>query len=869
MGTKNLGPNVSGYLNPDERAWETTVFQAGKPVLDKELNLQQDVDGGAGQLALRQAMPSGWLSGDFLDSSDMTQALLISGVVANEYKVAPLKAHVNGWIIPVLNTNTTGNNILDLGACPIGPGVKRTDLVILEVWRRLLSAAPDTNGKSPAGRIWRNGNVKIAAADDMVLNFSDDIKDATLGAESTKRVQIQYRLRVIQGVDVFAYPYGMDDPTVTANTVPPNPLVPDGVGTVYNYVNQSAAGDPGLWRAGDGIPTNALGTVDGYMYAIPLVAVNRRNQTAFDRNANQNGGVAFPGPSDRPDGLFSDLVVERDIIDLRSGVSPTGWDYQEVLAKNFGYLMDNALRTELMNSLGGGGYDGNTVFRADEIGISMANGGDGITTGDTPAGTLIGQFDAARRFFSDRAIYETVVVKVDAPMGGWLPGSVVQVQPTALEIPPYAPFNWAAYNPSSVMFVDVVDGWWIGPAGKKTLPMVVSSVTNLGAFPLVPLDVTIGAVGLLGLSDEPLYLTLLVGYPRGLGLTMTPTSTFAGSISVNNPAQLPAAAPVSYSALAPSTGFDFPHREVQLQYTTQSITTPVFQSNDTPGGPYDRFVMTERVDSIVQVLKNGVPTMGPVTIEPNGRTLVFSNPADFTSPGDTLQVTYFAIRPLPQNNEQLTLYYEARAPQTIRTSVLGLGSLLLIPRYIPQEVYSLSVGSGSEDEAYPYPYGYVQMGGIYPTSAGVFSGDHELSASAAMAVTDFSSSNGLLKLPTFVGYVPAPQETIFQRSGPSVDAEGRSYYETVPGVAIPGSAYVPNAFAQLLSDAKRHRNVMPMLAELARDTAVGPKGQLVLVLLVREANFDAGNGISFEPLPTNTTTAAVFNLKGRLLNKGV
>ena len=39
MTLKNLGSLVSGYLDPEGRNWETAVYQSGKPVLDKELNL--------------------------------------------------------------------------------------------------------------------------------------------------------------------------------------------------------------------------------------------------------------------------------------------------------------------------------------------------------------------------------------------------------------------------------------------------------------------------------------------------------------------------------------------------------------------------------------------------------------------------------------------------------------------------------------------------------------------------------------------------------------------------------------------------------------------------------------------------------------
>jgi len=70
MSSKNYGPAVSGYLDPSGRNWETPVYQAGKPVLDKELNLGGDLAGGLTQAALRQLMPSGWIATDFLGTSD-------------------------------------------------------------------------------------------------------------------------------------------------------------------------------------------------------------------------------------------------------------------------------------------------------------------------------------------------------------------------------------------------------------------------------------------------------------------------------------------------------------------------------------------------------------------------------------------------------------------------------------------------------------------------------------------------------------------------------------------------------------------------------------------------------------------------------
>lgn len=859
MTTKNLGPTVSGYLNPDGRNWETVVFQAGKPILDKELILGEDIDVGAGQLALTRAMPSGWLTDEFLDTSDSASSLFIAGS-ALEFTAPDLKAHVNGWVLNVTHTGAVGPNRLTIPACPIGLGATRTDAIVLEVWRKLISASPSTDGKSFTGRIWANGNVKVDIGDDAVVNLTDDILDTNVGSESTKRVQIQYRLRVLEGVDLLSYPNVLDDPTVVVNSTPTAAAVPDGVATVHTYTNQSANGDPGLWRAGDGNPANSLNTVDGYMYAIPLCGLFRRNTTPFDKNTNQNGGAADPGPSTRPDGLLVDVLAVTDVVDLRMGVRQSGWDYQEVMEKAVNLLLDNNLKTEFLLTSIGGGTIGHTVIYANEIGVLP---GDAVTTGDTPGADFVGQFDGVRRTYSDRAIYETVTVKIAAPGGGWLSGSTVSVDPTVMEIPPYAPANFAARAPAEVMFLDVVSATWIGPVvGKKTANAMsyLTKVEGLGTRPVNPLTLTITGILPAGLSDEPLYVDILVAYPAGGGLSHTPVADFAAnSVSINNPLALPAIAPVSYSALAHS--FDYPHREVRLTYTT--VTVSFSCAADTVVAGASTFRLPERADSIVAVNRNAAPIVGTVSLDATGRIVTFNNAGDYTSPGDTIDVDYVAVRPLPDNGEQVTIWYNARTPQTVRSSLLGT-TATLIPRAISPHLWTMTVGSGSQDEAYPFPYQYVQTAGVYPTSAGTFSGEHEMMATATIDIATFNADTGLLRLPIVLPFVPAPESVTFFRGLGDTDAEGRTFFKTVPG------GYIPNAYAQELSDAKRHKAIVPMLAELGSDSTLGKRGQLVLVLLQRWIRFDEENFVAFNAdLTQNTTTASIFRLPGNLLNKRI
>lgn len=872
MGTKNYGPAVSGYLDPDGRNFENPVFQAGKPVLDKELNLAEDIANTFGLSLARRIAPSGWLTNEHLNKSDPLATLFVPSATANLLVLGNLAALVNGWPVNVSYTGSATQNQVSLGAGPVGNGAKRTDLVVLEVWRKLISASPSTDGKSFTGRIWRNGNVKIQAADDAVLNYSDDILDGVVGSETTKRVQIQYRLRVIQGVDLFAYPMGIDDPVVFANSVPTAPGTPDGTVTTFNYANQSANGDPGLWVAGDGNPANTLGTVDGYMYAIPLVAVFRRNTSAYDRNLNHNGGAVSPGPSTRPDGYLSDIFVLPDVADLRSATSLLGWNYAEIGEKNFNYLLDNALKTEWEVTSIGGGVAGHTLFWADEIGTLP---GDGVINGDTPGAEFIGQFDCSRRFFSDRVIYEVMTYTIapgdpSVSTATWQVGTTVTINPATISQYPFpGTIGWLSRAPTGTRIVDVlgarIQGTVIGDEGldvgvlqaaPTSTVFPVTSIQGLGVYPPSNVILTMGTPPVGGLSTEPIYVDLLVAYPAGSGLTKTPTNSFSGTFLINNPGALPAIAPESYSAMQ-TQALDFPHREAQLQYKTSTITVTLAADSFIAGAT--KYLLPERVLNLVQVRVNGGPLPGVGgTVDASGRLLTMVGGS--TNPGDIVDVDYEALRPMPQSGVQMTLYYEARATQTVRVSLLGL-SQTFIPRWICPYIYTLTAGSGSQGEGYPFPYAYVQTGGVKKAS-GSFSGEHELDGAPEVFIADFNATTGYLRVPIVLPYTPNPESVTFNRALVDADIENRTFFPSVP------AGYKPNAFGQNLSDERIHKVVLPMVMEASADSTLGRKGSLFLVLLVRWAEFDAENSVKFLAA-NNTTVASVFRLSGNLLNRRV
>jgi hypothetical protein len=266
------------------------------------------------------------------------------------------------------------------------------------------------------------------------------------------------------------------------------------------------------------------------------------------------------------------------------------------------------------------------------------------------------------------------------------------------------------------------------------------------------------------------------------------------------------------------------------------------------------------------VLKSGVtPLTGAVDdddVDPTGRIVTFPNPLDYTNPGDWFTVTYKAVRPFPINGEQVIVFFNTRAPQTSRAvSPSYLTSLSVVPKCIPKTLYTLTAGVSSPDAGYPFPTAYVQTGGVNaPSFLGVGAGEYGLTAESNISISDFSADTGMLALPIYVPLTPNPDQVTFSSPLTTGDTEGRTAFTTA------GSNYLPNAFAQDLSDPKHHKNFLPFLAELSADSPpLGFKGQLVLVLLTRWADNDETNGVFFGS--GSTTAASVFRLRNNMLNK--
>lgn len=324
---------VSRTLQPGDRSFDTVLWQQGKPPLDSELNLQSDLLSEKIKTYIESQYQSGF--------NDLTSFIFDSSW-SNSFGMSKCVAFVNGWQILV---NTFGNERINLSAPFVGNGAHRWDFVFLEVWKTILTEG-ELDNKPSATTIYKNGN-----AQDTITLLPDDILDTVVGLETTKRVQIQYRIRIQEDVA---------EPNKQNSNIFDSSTFARGGALIavdpYTFTNQgSATGDYGLWKAGNGDNASRaqLNTVDGFVYAIPVAFVFRRAQAPYidediDGRFASNVSIAS-GTSDRIDGLFYDSVDETDVIDLRHVVVSRQIDLNSLLKKSVQDLLtgNNLNRTPI------------------------------------------------------------------------------------------------------------------------------------------------------------------------------------------------------------------------------------------------------------------------------------------------------------------------------------------------------------------------------------------------------------------------------------------------------------------------------------------------------------------------------------------
>jgi len=993
----------SRYIPTENYSWDSVVYQTGRPLLDADINLQQEILQNRNP-ALR--LPSGVLAyspirGDAAYSFDST---------ANRLTIIPFQASINGSKLYIAGTENPadGNNFVTLpepeSTAPAIGEYNKMLFVFLECWRaevmpsasarvavRLANSLeegdtltllhPDTtqitleagvgfqvganayetarnladalnsidpldfsgltvtaetrgseilvitfgagstgNGVvvtlttsagalvlTPTGgsdglnmpiptKVYKYGNVLC----DSALYLNDNIVDPTLLRESARRVQWQYRIRVLDAdFDSTAHPEGYTHPDVFAW----------GVGetnTTYTFGRQTSPNDAGLWVAGDGTSGAALtlGTIDGYVYSIPLCMVSRRNSAGFNAANNANGGVLVEaGTSDRPDGRFADVVYQEDVLDMMRHVYPYGMDYAAETVYQFQCLLDENYQTMLTFDDPAGGSTGTrsvTPMICDEIGqpVGIASG-----IGDTSnRGNYIRNFDNIAKRFGSQPVVDYLIIMVypdsnnawvsvnNNPVGAgtkWYEEDEIVISLNNLD--PLAGWSWSmgtgVYNvtqvwPSDTYVTDVVEAWHndFNTTSAINRKVEFASISGLGTTTItLKLDrnrtITTtnghlvgdsGTAGDTG-SDQLIFLKLAVSYPANEGLTATPIHDgYATSANYPNGAYVEVDAgnrPADILANSdPYVHFRQGYREALAFYLSLQVMylspEPDLVSIKTPfpvyyGAGYEPVVENDLGDEL------GIDVAGS-TFGSNHSIIKLVNPVPNQ---DNLSVTYISCHPLSLSNNaqgyQMAVYYKANAKQSyMSTEFLGgsLGATLTVkPLYVSPSLWVLQGGKGSAELGYPY---YAPSEQIAVRSTQETEG--ELCATPRISLPNFNIDTGVVNLSSLLP-IDISGNMTFNISDIEEDGEGRFYFKS-----ILDTGYRPMSIALPLENYSNHKTALPFLARVVENTPLLRRGEVVLVVISRLSGLSKENKVVLSD-GDSKTVACVYRTKNLMI----
>lgn len=867
MSKKNYGEGLTRYLDPSESGFDTVVYQAGKPLLDSEFVLDQEIQNVRRAAILSAKSPSGWVNGDF-DSPRMEDFVFGNDANTFQFINRPL-AKIGGTLIPIECSGTTdeGVNEIELPEPPTGKGEFAADFVFLEVWRAVVGPPPSTKNKPDATRVYYRGNVLSPEPkwleDDLLGEDVDPTFDPgtnadpdryKINAETTKRIQVQYRIRTVRLEErttrAAIGAYADDRMFAFAAEGDPTPTLR------YEPVES----DPGLWRAGDGQYGNELGTVDGYVYSIPIAIVYRRNQEGFNYRDNGNGSrLLSEGSNGHPDGVFADQIVAGDLVDLRNHVW-SAEDLGQMLERNVNLLMAQKLRTGPMFTQGAGWQ----VAAAENIGTMALKADDIVPSWGNPyvstpqfSGNLIGSVDGVRTWFSDKAVHESVVRVYDSGGANWSGTETFVFDMTSVD-----GRDITTEQPEGTMISDVL-GVTIDEeeGGASPVEVPILSVTGLGTTK-VEVEVDLDGVN----TGRDIWVEYEVAYPSGSGLNAHVTENVSAyDIMVHEPSELGPFIGESFSNDSGGreavrkylwTEYEAASRSLRIGHTTKDpVTVEVYSSDSLTIRLHEElFGEAEGTDAGVVSVAIGANTYAIDSEATGGRAIVLTQ--NLPSDSERVEVTYYPLRPLPITETAITVYYKTNAIQAIAADMLP-SELLLRPLYVPPYMYVGTGSSGSHTAGFPHEAGLQQIAVHYDAPG--YNGEYDLDAPNPIAITGFDANTSIIRLPTLIPLATHEDIKLTEKWETTTEQQERMGHYVAAEMEI-----VPAAVAAPMSFGTDHKCFVPLIAQVREDNDFARAGEVVMVIFSNFVRQGTENKIGFVT-DQNTTCAAIYHLKGRPL----
>lgn len=255
-----IGKNAVGIptvLPAEDRSFHSILYQTDEATTFDEFNLVQAIWNDRLQRFGKTFSKSGWVDpGAFITPGD-----------TNVFYIPKTNVMVNGNPLTIADPDGTGERV----SVNLTSSATRRDIIFLEVW--LQEVAPSGSAEADDEDVRHyGGDDNVALSNDILRSFAPDRNG---GKETTRRVQIRWRIREVTDIDFGTDPDGMDDPLVLAQG-----------GTAAPVAGKTFTIDPddaNLWIAGTGSEADgiALDSVDGYVYAIRIADLTR---TAADED---------------------------------------------------------------------------------------------------------------------------------------------------------------------------------------------------------------------------------------------------------------------------------------------------------------------------------------------------------------------------------------------------------------------------------------------------------------------------------------------------------------------------------------------------------------------------------------------------------
>jgi hypothetical protein len=276
--------NLPNFQTPDkfdaEKGYQVVSFGSDGRLLEVELNELQKIQNHARAEILRKSIHSGVLEAVTVESGTDTPGAITLPKA--------LTANIHGYLVEV-----PAGTVISLPA-PSNFG-SRDDLVFLEAW-----------------------------FEDVDFQKDASLIDARIGEETSRRVALKWRIRTVADVDFekfteglgINYPETQIDAFAQGGLATPLTAYPEGeTGLGYGFMHKGmvyAGGitsgtmstanarfkdEAGLYVAGygDQASKDLLKTADGYVYALPLFRVKRRNAGGYSVG-NLNGASVWESP---------------------------------------------------------------------------------------------------------------------------------------------------------------------------------------------------------------------------------------------------------------------------------------------------------------------------------------------------------------------------------------------------------------------------------------------------------------------------------------------------------------------------------------------------------------------------------------------